>query len=135
LRDTGRTLTLDLGLEVVLGAAVGLKVFAAGFGLKSLALTLNLEETADVGVRTVLDACELGTGPAFTEGLLGGFETLWIGSGAGMGTGMPALCLPWLSARRWLSMPWLFGAAAGNTLENCCCLSRSVIPACGPRGV
>ncbi len=66
---------LDLGLEVALGASVGLKVLAAGLGLKSLALTLNLVETADVGVRTVLDACELGIGPAFIEGLLGGFCT------------------------------------------------------------
>ncbi len=75
-RGTGLTLLLDLGLDVELGTSIGLKVLAAGLGLKSLALALNLVETAEVGVRTVLDACELGTGPAFIEGLLGGFCTL-----------------------------------------------------------
>ena len=72
-REAGLTLTPDLGLDAVLGAPVGLKVFAAGLGLKSRALTLNLVDTADVGVRTVLDVWELGTGPAFIDGLLGGF--------------------------------------------------------------
>ena len=90
-RDAGLTLTADRGLEVVLGA-VGLKVFAAGLGLKSRALTLNLADTADVGVRTVLDACELGT--AFAEGLLGGFWALCMGRGVGMETGIPALWRP-----------------------------------------
>lgn len=71
--DEGLALALDLGLDVALGAPVGLKELAAGLGLKSLALTLNFVEAAEVGVRTVLEACELGTGPAFTEGLLGGF--------------------------------------------------------------
>lgn len=57
----------------MLGSPVGLKVFAAGLGLKSRALTLNLVDTADVGVRTALDVCDPGIGPAFTDGLLGGF--------------------------------------------------------------
>ena len=56
-RDTGLALALDLGLEAALGCPVGLKVLAAGLGLN----TLNLAEAAEVGVRTVLDACELGT--------------------------------------------------------------------------
>ena len=47
----------DLGLEAALVIPVGLNVLAAGLGLN----TLNLAEAADVGVRTVLDACELGT--------------------------------------------------------------------------
>ena len=54
----------------------------------------------------------------------------WIGSGAGIETGMPALCREWLSARRWLSMPWPPEAAAGKIFEICC-LSRDP---CGPRG-
>ncbi len=56
-RDTGLALAVDLGLEVALGSPVGLNVLAAGLGLN----TLNLAEAAEVGVRTVLDACELGT--------------------------------------------------------------------------
>lgn len=56
-RDNGLALALDLGLEAALGSPVGLNVLAAGLGLK----TLNLAEAAEVGVRTVLDACELGT--------------------------------------------------------------------------
>ena len=66
-RDTGLALALDLGLEVALGSPVGLNVLAAGLGLN----TLNLAEAAEVGVRTVLDACELGTGAALTMGLEG----------------------------------------------------------------
>ena len=67
-RDIGLALALDLGLEAALGSPVGLNVLAAGLGLN----TLNLAEAAEVGVRTVLDACELGTGAALTIGL-GGF--------------------------------------------------------------
>ena len=52
---------IDLGLEAVLGSAVGLKELAAGFGLNSIALTLNFAETAEVGVRTLLEVWELGT--------------------------------------------------------------------------
>lgn len=55
-RDTGLALALDLGLDPALGCPVGLNVLAAGLGLN----TLNLAEAAEVGVRTVLDACELG---------------------------------------------------------------------------
>jgi hypothetical protein len=71
--DKGLAMAFDLGLEAALVAPVGLKVFAAGLGLKSGALTLNLAETADVGVRTALGGFEPGIGVAFTDGLLGGF--------------------------------------------------------------
>ena len=54
-RDAGLALALDLGLEAVLGCPVGLNVLAAGLGLNAL----NLAEAAEVGVRTVLDVCEL----------------------------------------------------------------------------
>ncbi len=70
-RDIGLAFALDLGLEAALGNPVGLKVLAAGLGLK----TLNLAEAADVGVRTVLDACELGTWVGLTAGL----EGFWAG--------------------------------------------------------
>lgn len=53
-RDIGLGLALDLRLEAALGSPVGLNVLAAGLGLN----TLNLVEAAEVGVRTVLDACE-----------------------------------------------------------------------------
>lgn len=56
-RDIGLAFAFDLGLEAALGSPVGLNVLAAGLGLN----TLNLAEAAEVGVRTVLDACELGT--------------------------------------------------------------------------
>ena len=56
-RDIGLAFALDLGLEAALGSPVGLNVLAAGLGLN----TLNLAEAAEVGVRTVLDVCELGT--------------------------------------------------------------------------
>ena len=88
-RDDGRAFAM--GLEIGLGS-VGLNELAAGLGLKSRALTLNFVETAEVGVRTVLEFCELGTVPTFA-GLLGGFWALWIGSGAGIETGIPSLCL------------------------------------------
>ena len=59
---------MDLGLDVVLGTPVGLNEFAAGFGLNSCALTLNFAEAAEVGVRTLLDACELETGGGLAVG-------------------------------------------------------------------
>lgn len=68
-RDTGRALCEDLGLDVLLGTAVGLKEFAAGFGL-------NLAETAEVGVRTLLEVCELEIGPELLEGFVVPFEPL-----------------------------------------------------------
>jgi hypothetical protein len=45
-RETERPLTNDDGLD----EAPGVKVLAAGFGLNSMAFTLNLLETAEVGV-------------------------------------------------------------------------------------
>lgn len=70
-RDVGRAFGVDLGLEVVLGFPVGLKALAAGLGLNSEALTLNLaEEVAEVGVRTLLDPCEDEFGGGLTVGLV-----------------------------------------------------------------
>ena len=48
---------------MALGPPLGRKALAAGFGLKSGALTLNLDEIADVGVRTLLGVCEVEVGP------------------------------------------------------------------------
>lgn len=72
-RDVGLLLELGLGLEVGLDTPGSLKTLAAGFGLNSIALTLSLADAAEVGVRTVLDACELGTGAALLEGRPEGF--------------------------------------------------------------
>ena len=55
-RDIGLGLAFDLGLEAALGSPVGLNVLAAGLGLNML----NLVEVVEVGVRIVLDVCELG---------------------------------------------------------------------------
>ena len=89
-RDAGRALGVDLGLEVALGFPVGLKEFAAGLGLNSEALTLNLaEEAALVGVRTLLDPCEDECGGGLTVGLETFLEALWIGSGVGTLPGIP----------------------------------------------
>jgi len=67
-------LVFAFGLEEVLGCPGGIvKALAAGFGMNSFALTLNRADTADVGVRTVLDACELGTPATLAPDLLGGF--------------------------------------------------------------
>lgn len=49
-RDTDRVLSLDIGLEGGLDAPTGLKAGAAALGLNSSALTLNFEDTAEVGV-------------------------------------------------------------------------------------
>ena len=81
-RDAGRTLDVDLGLDVLLGAPVGLKEFAAGFGL-------NLAETAEVGVRALLEACELEIGAGLAEGFVVPFEPLSIGRGCGTLTEIP----------------------------------------------
>lgn len=91
-RDDGRALGVDLGLEPALGFPVGLKELAAGLGLNSEALTLNLaEEAAEVGVRTLLDPCD----DEFCGGLTVGLDTFlgafWIGSGVGTFTGSPPL--------------------------------------------
>ena len=44
---------------MALGSLLGRNELAAGLGLNSGALMLNLDETADVGVRTLLGVCEL----------------------------------------------------------------------------
>lgn len=49
-RETDRVVSLDLGLEGGLELPAGLKAGAAALGLNSDALTLNLRDTADVGV-------------------------------------------------------------------------------------
>lgn len=105
-RDVGRTLGVDLGLEVALGFPVGLKELAAGFGLNSEALTLNLaEEAAEVGVRTLLDPCEDEFCGGLTVGLDPFLGPLWIGSGVGTLTGSPPLYNRWLSSKRRPSRP------------------------------
>ena len=48
--ETDRVLCMDDGLDGAFEGAVGLKVGALAFGLNSMALTLNLVETAEVGV-------------------------------------------------------------------------------------
>ena len=105
-RDTGRVFTLDdLGLDATLGSTVGLKELAAGFGLNSKALTLNLADSAEVGLRTPFVFCGLVVELAWVEGLVGGTRASCIGRGAGTETATPALCILWLSCRRWLSRP------------------------------
>ena len=58
-RDTERVSAPDLGDDASLGSVTGLKVLAAGFGLNSIALTLNFADTAEVGLRTPLAFCGL----------------------------------------------------------------------------
>lgn len=53
-RETDRVLGPDLGLADITDAPPGVKELAAGFGLNSSALTLNLVETADEGVCDVV---------------------------------------------------------------------------------
>jgi hypothetical protein len=86
-RDKDLAFGVDLGLEVVL-APVGRNEFAAGFGLNSFALTLNLADAADVGVRALLDGWELVIGGA-TEGLPPFLSPCCIGKGCGMLTANP----------------------------------------------
>ena len=62
-RDMGRAPGVDMGLEIALCPPPGRKAFAAGLGLNSGALMLNFEETAEVGVRTLLGVCEDDVGP------------------------------------------------------------------------
>jgi hypothetical protein len=50
LRGSGLVAEFGRGLELVLGLPSGWNVFAAGLGLNSLARTLNLVDTVDVGV-------------------------------------------------------------------------------------
>ena len=49
-RDTERVLSLDIGLDGGFDVPAGLKAGAAALGLNSIAFTLNLEDTAEVGV-------------------------------------------------------------------------------------
>ena len=62
-RDTDCVIAPETGLEVALGSVVGLKELAAGFGLNSMALTLNLADVAEVGLRTSLGFWGLGVSP------------------------------------------------------------------------
>lgn len=91
-RDDGRPLGVELGLAFTLGAPGGLKEFAVGLGLNSAALMLNLEEAADVGVRTLLGVCEGAMGAMLTAERVDGLENPCMGSGLGTETGVPALC-------------------------------------------
>ncbi len=96
-RDVGRALGVEIGLDIALGAPGGLREFAAGLGLNSAALILNFEETAEVGVRTLLGVCEVAIGATLAAGRVEGLEILCIGSGLGTATGIPALWCLWLS--------------------------------------
>jgi hypothetical protein len=94
-REAGRALGVDdTGLDVMLGLAIGLNAFAAGFGRKSGALTLNLlAEVAEVGVLKALDVWESDIGGALAVGLAVRFlGMVCIGIGLGTETGIPALC-------------------------------------------
>jgi hypothetical protein len=58
--EIDRVLWIDDGLDGAFEGAVGLKARALALGLNSMAFTLNLVETVDVGVCT-LDRCGLET--------------------------------------------------------------------------
>ena len=134
-REAGRALgVVGAGLEVTLGFAIGLNAFAAGFGRKSGALTLNLlAEVAEVGVRSALDVCDSDIEGGLAMGLTVGFlGIVCIGIGLGTDTGIPALCCRWLSSRRWLSKPWPDLGEVRGIMFVCCCLSLDA--ACGPCG-
>ena len=88
-RETERVLTPVLGLDAVLGSAPGLKALAAGFGLNSIALTLNLADVADVGLRMPFIACGLETPLPGTDGRI----TLWRASCIGRGFGAGIVCM------------------------------------------
>ena len=94
-REAGRAFGVpDTGLDATLGFAIGLNAFAAGFGRKSGALTLNLfAEVAEVGVRNALDVCESDIVGGLPMGRMVGFlGIVWMGIGFGTDTGIPALC-------------------------------------------
>ena len=91
-REIGRVLLLERGLEVALGLPVGLKEFAAGFGLNSMAFTLNLADAEEVGLSTLPDLCGLEAKGALPAAFFGGIRGSCIGRGVGIDTGMPALC-------------------------------------------
>lgn len=83
--DVGLILELVPGLGAGLEAPANLKTLAVGLGLNSIALTFSRADTAEVGVRTVLDACELGIGRLLA------FSAVRMGRGVGTATCMPAL--------------------------------------------
>ena len=85
-----------------LGLPVGLKEFAAGFGLNSMAFTLNFADTEEVGLSMIPDLCGLGIREAVPAGFFGGTRESCIGKGFGMDTAIPALCCWWLLAKRLL---------------------------------
>lgn len=88
--ETDRVLCTDDGLDGAFEGAVGLKVGALAFGLNSMALTLNLVETAEVGVLT-LDRCGLDIPDWSAAGPVGGKRgPSWIGIGGGILCGMLA---------------------------------------------
>lgn len=91
-RDAGRAPGVEIGLEIVLGAPTGLNEFAAGLGLNSAALMLNLEDTAEVGVRTLLGVCEVEIGATFAVERVDDLEPWLIGNGCGTEICIPALC-------------------------------------------
>ena len=74
-----------------LGLPVGLNEFAAGFGLNSMALTLNLADTEEVGLSMLPDLCGLGIREAVPGCFLGGIRESCIGKGVGIDAGIPAL--------------------------------------------
>ena len=88
-RETDRVLTPVLGLDAVLGSTPGLKALAAGFGLNSIAFTLNLADVADDGLRMPFIACGLETPLPGTDGLV----TVWRASCIGRGFGAGIVCM------------------------------------------
>lgn len=67
-------MTLERGLEATLGFPTGVKELAAGFGLNSMAFTLNLLETAEVGVWVLLRLAGLEMPEVVTAGPVGGMR-------------------------------------------------------------
>lgn len=128
-REIGRVLLLDRGLEVPLGLPVGLKEFAAGFGLNFMAFTLNLADTEEVGLSMLPDVCGLGIRGAVPTGFFGSIRGSCIGKGVGIETGIPALCCWWLLAKRWLKRRLSAPDEFVGPLRW-----RDVCVACGPVG-
>ena len=84
-RETERVLAPVLGLDAVLGFTPGLKAFAAGFGLNSIAFTLNLADVAEAGLLMPFTACGLETPLPGTDGLVAVWRASCIGRGFGAG--------------------------------------------------
>lgn len=83
-------MTLERGLEATLGLPTGVKELAVGFGLNSIAFTLNLLDTAEVGVWVLLRLAGLEMPEVVTAGPVGGLRFSWIGKGVGTGIEAPA---------------------------------------------